>query len=167
MSTHRPEITVCMPAYNAAAHLREALDFILTQTFEDFELLLVDDGSTDTTLALATAVAEADRRVRIERLPVNRGRATARNMALGVRAGATLPGWTRTTLPCPKGWNCSTPALKRSPTSTFAVRAWNTLGIRRRWSFSSAAGRGARSSTLWCARAQRVFPAAAGRGAQL
>lgn len=90
MSTHRPEITVAMPAYNAAAHLREALDSILTQTFEDFELLLVDDGSTDTTLAIGTAVAEADRRVRIERLPVNRGRATARNMALGRARGRYL-----------------------------------------------------------------------------
>ena len=90
MSTHRPEITVAMPAYNAAAHLREALDSILTQTFEDFELLVVDDGSTDNTLALATAAAEADSRVRIERLSVNRGRATARNMALGRARGRYL-----------------------------------------------------------------------------
>ena len=90
MSTHRPEITVAMPAYNAAAHLREALNSILAQTFEDFELLLVDDGSTDITLAIGTAVAEADRRVRIERLPVNRGRATARNMALGRARGRYL-----------------------------------------------------------------------------
>lgn len=90
MSTNRPEITVAMPAYNAAAYLQEAMDSILTQTFEDFELLLVDDGSTDNTLALATAAAEADSRVRIERLPTNRGRATARNMALGRARGRFL-----------------------------------------------------------------------------
>ena len=81
---------MAMPAYNAAAHLREAMDSILTQTFEDFELLLVDDGSTDTTLALATVAAEVDSRLRIERLPVNRGRATARNMALGRARGRYL-----------------------------------------------------------------------------
>ena len=90
MNTNRPEITVAMPAFNAAAHLHEALDSILTQTFEDFELLVVDDGSTDNTLALATAAAEADSRVRIERLSVNRGRATARNMALGRARGSYL-----------------------------------------------------------------------------
>ena len=90
MTTNRPEITVAMPAYNAAAHLREALDSIITQTFEDFELLVVDDGSTDDTLTLAMAAAEADSRVRIERLEANKGRATARNMALGRARGRYL-----------------------------------------------------------------------------
>ena len=90
MSTNRPEITVAMPAYNAAAYLREAMDSILTQTLEDFELLVVDDGSTDATLAIAKEVANGDSRVRIERLPDNRGRATARNMALGRARGRYL-----------------------------------------------------------------------------
>ena len=81
---------MAMPAYNAAAHLREAMDSILCQTFEDFELLVVDDGSTDATLALAESTG--DRRVRTERLPANRGRATARNMALG-RARGRYIAW--------------------------------------------------------------------------
>ena len=88
MSTKKPEITVAMPAYNAAADLREAMDSILAQTFEDFELLVVDDGSTDETFALAGATG--DSRVRVERLPGNRGRATARNMALGRARGRYL-----------------------------------------------------------------------------
>lgn len=90
MSTNRPEITVAMPAYNAAAYLREAMDSILAQTFEDIELLVVDDGSTDVTLAIANEAAKSDSRVRIERLPDNRGRATARNMALGRARGRYL-----------------------------------------------------------------------------
>lgn len=90
MSTPRPEITVAMPAYNAAAHLREAMDSILTQTYENFELLVVDDGSTDSTLAIAATVAASDNRVRIERLQANSGRATARNMALGRARGRYL-----------------------------------------------------------------------------
>ena len=64
MSTNRPEITVAMPAYNAAEYLREAMDSILTQTFEDFELLVVDDGSTDATLAIAKEAASGDSRAR-------------------------------------------------------------------------------------------------------
>ena len=51
MSSSKPEITVAMPAYNAAAHLLEAIDSILAQSFEDFELLVVDDAvSSGTTM---------------------------------------------------------------------------------------------------------------------
>lgn len=42
-----PEITVLMPVYNASKYLREAMDSILNQTFKDFELLIINDGSTD------------------------------------------------------------------------------------------------------------------------
>ncbi len=88
MSLSKPEITVAMPAYNAADHLLEAIDSVLDQSFEDFELLVVDDGSTDNTLALAQSCA--DKRVRVERLPANKGRATARNMAMGRARGRYL-----------------------------------------------------------------------------
>lgn len=44
---HVPAISVCMPMYNASRYLRECIDSILAQTFTDFELLIVDDGSTD------------------------------------------------------------------------------------------------------------------------
>ncbi len=88
MKSTVPQITVAMPAYNAAAHIQEAMDSILAQSFEDFELLVVDDGSTDNTLAIAQAVG--DKRVRVERLPANKGRATARNMALGRARGRYL-----------------------------------------------------------------------------
>lgn len=88
MSSSKPEITVAMPAYNAAAHLLEAIDSILAQSFEDFELLVVDDGSTDNTLALVQSID--DKRIRVERLSVNKGRPTARNMALGRARGRYL-----------------------------------------------------------------------------
>lgn len=44
-----PKLTVIMPAYNAAPYLREAIDSILSQTFTDFEFIIIDDGSTDNT----------------------------------------------------------------------------------------------------------------------
>lgn len=83
-----PEITVGMPAFNAAAHLREAMESVLAQTFADFELLVVDDGSTDGTAALAASLN--DPRIRVERLSRNRGRATARNLAMGKAQGRYL-----------------------------------------------------------------------------
>ena len=123
MSTNRPEITVAMPAYNAAAYLREAMDSILTQTLEDFELLVVDDGSTDATLAIAKEVANGDSRVRIERLPDNRGRATARNMALGRARGRYLAWMDADDMHYRAVWNCNMPALRRSQICISAARA--------------------------------------------
>ena len=45
-----PKVTVLMPVYNSARFLREALDSILAQTWQDLELLAIDDGSTDRSL---------------------------------------------------------------------------------------------------------------------
>jgi len=44
-----PKVSVILPAFNAAAHLGKAIDSILSQSFVDFELIIVNDGSTDTT----------------------------------------------------------------------------------------------------------------------
>lgn len=49
MSQMTPTISVLMPAYNAAAYIREAIDSILNQTFTDFEFVIINDGSTDAT----------------------------------------------------------------------------------------------------------------------
>ena len=67
-----PRVSVLMPVYEAQEFLAEAIDSILTQTFEDFELLVVDDGSTDGTAA-AARVAGA----RVVRHPANLGKGRA------------------------------------------------------------------------------------------
>ena len=67
----RPAVTVLMPVFNAAPYLAEAIDSILAQTEPDFELLLIDDGSTDS--SLATACAYTDRRIRLVIGGSNRG----------------------------------------------------------------------------------------------
>lgn len=56
-------ISVCMPVYNGAAHLRECIDSVLEQTFTDFELLIADDGSTDDTCAIVRSYT--DPRIRL------------------------------------------------------------------------------------------------------
>ncbi len=58
-----------MPVWNGEEHLRAAVESVLGQTFEDFELLLVDDGSSDSTPAIIEEFARADPRVRPLRLP--------------------------------------------------------------------------------------------------
>jgi glycosyltransferase involved in cell wall biosynthesis len=72
-------VSVMMPAYNAAPFIAEAIDSLLAQTYEDWELIVVDDGSTDGTAAVAAAYD--DPRIRLVSQP-NRGEAAARNAAL-------------------------------------------------------------------------------------
>ncbi len=61
--TDAPKISVCIPVYNAALHLKECIDSVLCQTFTDFELLLVDDGSADESISIIESYA--DPRIRL------------------------------------------------------------------------------------------------------
>src|SRR5262245_47483785 len=63
--TMSPEVSVCMPMYNAGPYLAPAIESILAQTFEDFEFLILDDASTDGSLTVARRFADADRRIRV------------------------------------------------------------------------------------------------------
>src|SRR3954466_13368966 len=63
----RPTVSVCVPTYNGAAFLTETLASIAAQTFENYEVLIVDDGSKDSTVDLAEAYAASDARVRVLR----------------------------------------------------------------------------------------------------
>ena len=58
-------VSVCIPTYNGEKYLAECLDSICAQTFADFEVLVVDDCSTDTTLEIAGEYAARDSRIRI------------------------------------------------------------------------------------------------------
>ncbi len=59
MTSKTPTISVCMPVYNAAPYLKECIDSILTQTYKDFELLIVDDGSTDESVNIVRSYSDA------------------------------------------------------------------------------------------------------------
>lgn len=58
-----PMVSVCMAMYNASRYLRECIDSILAQTFTDFELLIVDDGSTDDSKEIVRSYE--DQRIRL------------------------------------------------------------------------------------------------------
>ena len=68
-----PKVGVGLPVYNAADYLRSAIDGLLAQTFEDFELLICDNASTDTTPDICREYAEKDDRVRYVRNRFNIG----------------------------------------------------------------------------------------------
>jgi glycosyltransferase involved in cell wall biosynthesis len=77
-----PEVSVVIPAYNAARTIEAALDSVFAQTFRDFEIVVVDDGSTDDTAALV----EERTGVTLLTQP-NRGPAAARNLAIHRTSG--------------------------------------------------------------------------------
>ncbi len=81
-----------MPVYNSERFLAEAIESILQQTFTDFEFLIVDDGSTDGSLAIIQDYAEHDSRIRILQLPVNKGEAIARNTGIAQASGKLITG---------------------------------------------------------------------------
>lgn len=81
-----PLLSVIMPVYNSERYLPGAVESILEQSFQDFELLLVDDGSPDGSGALCDRYAAADPRVRVFHLE-NGGMCRARNIALGHARG--------------------------------------------------------------------------------
>jgi glycosyltransferase involved in cell wall biosynthesis len=82
-----PAISVVMPAYNAAGYVREALDSMLAQTFRDFELIVVDDASTDATPEILAEYARADPRVQVLRNSTNGKIAKSLNRGIEAAAG--------------------------------------------------------------------------------
>ncbi|WP_367027404.1 glycosyltransferase [Methylococcus sp. ANG] len=66
-----PRVTVLFPVYNGEQYLREALESLLTQTYRDFSLLAIDDGSTDSSLEILRSVKDPRLSVKIN--PTNRG----------------------------------------------------------------------------------------------
>lgn len=78
------KVSVIMPAYNSELYIRESIDSVLAQSLTDFELIVVDDGSTDATAEIVQGVT--DQRVRLIRQP-NQGVSVARNTGLEAARG--------------------------------------------------------------------------------
>lgn len=84
-----PTVSVIMPVYNVAPYLRQALDSILNQTYSDFELIAVDDGSTDESGKILDDYARKDSRVKAFHQQ-NQGVVAASNYAASVASGVYL-----------------------------------------------------------------------------
>ncbi len=80
-----PVVTIVVPAFNVAKTIRETLESLLAQTFQDFEVVIIDDGSSDATPDIANEYC-ADPRVRLVQQR-NRGLAGARNTGISVASG--------------------------------------------------------------------------------
>lgn len=76
------KVTVLMAVYNAARYLNKSLDSLLAQTLKDFQVVCVDDASTDRSAEILADYARRDSRIEVVTLPANQGQAYARNEGL-------------------------------------------------------------------------------------
>lgn len=76
-----PKVSIIVPIYNTAKYLPKCLDSILSQTYQNLEIILVDDGSTDDSGKIADGYAKKDRRIKVIHQK-NAGQSSARNHGL-------------------------------------------------------------------------------------
>jgi glycosyltransferase involved in cell wall biosynthesis len=84
-----PRVSIVIPSHNRASHLDVAIDSVRSQTLSDWELVVVDDGSTDRTAEVLNRLSASDPRIRIETHGNRRGAQAARNT--GIRRA--IGGW--------------------------------------------------------------------------
>ncbi|MEH7095826.1 glycosyltransferase family 2 protein [Neobacillus vireti] len=82
----KPIISIIVPVYNVEKYLSRCIDSILCQTFKDFELILVNDGSSDTSGLICDSYSSLDHRIKVIHKN-NGGVSSARNVGLGVASG--------------------------------------------------------------------------------
>lgn len=75
-------VSIVMPAYNVAAYVEESVKSVLSQTYRGWELIVVDDASSDDTCARVQLLQHGDDRIHLIRLPFNQGAGIARNRGI-------------------------------------------------------------------------------------
>jgi len=114
-----PDVTVIIPAYNAAWSLRATLDSVRSQSLENFEAVVIDDGSSDDTAAVAQAVVDLDSRFRLHRQPNGRV-AKARNRGVAEARGRYVAPLDSDDVWAPRFLERLVAELDRRPQAVFA-----------------------------------------------
>ncbi len=119
----KPPVSILMPVYNAERHLDAAIDSILAQTYTDFELLIIDDGSTDKSLEIVRSYR--DKRIRILAAP-HQGLVATLNAGLSEARGAFVARMDADDLSTPRRIEKQVEYLHRRP-DTALVGSWARL----------------------------------------
>jgi glycosyltransferase involved in cell wall biosynthesis len=134
-----PRVSVIMPTYNSASFLGDAVMSVLAQTFTDFELVVVDDGSTDETQAILAGFS--DPRLVIHRSAVNTGLAAARNAGLTRSRGALIAWLDSDDISLPRRLERQVAVLERRPRVGICGTWVQTLGASRStWRYPRRSG---------------------------
>lgn len=135
-----PLVSVVIPAYNAADFIGQALDSARSQTYENLEIIVTDDGSDDETPDIVAAASQEDPRIRLIRQP-NQGVAAARNRAIRASNGAFIAPLDADDLWFPKKIERQVQCMRQGDSSVGLVYAWwvsiseddDVVGAAKRW----------------------------------
>ena len=111
-----PRVSIVCPSYNATGTIRATIRSVLAQTFEDFELIVVDDGSSDDTPEIVAGFAAEDPRVKLI-VQENAGTAGARNRGIQESSGEMIAIIDNDDLWLPRYLEAVTAALERTPSA--------------------------------------------------
>lgn len=87
---HNPLITICVPTFNGEKYLRECLDSCLSQTFRDFEIVICDDGSVDTTVSIVEDYAKKNGQIKFHQNDHNLGLVGNWNKCITLASGSWI-----------------------------------------------------------------------------
>lgn len=128
-----PKVSVIVPSYNLEKYLGETLQSVVNQTFTDWECIVVENASTDGSLALAQGFAAKDARFKLLPLPENQGVAGARNRGIGMAAGEYLLFLDADDLIAPHYMADAVAALEADPSLTVVYGKSTRFGAETRW----------------------------------
>lgn len=121
-----PAVSIVMPCYNCAAHLSVSIGSVRAQTFRDWELIVVDDGSTDSSAAQVAAIH--DPRIRLIR-QANAGVSAARNRALREANSELIAFLDADDTWAPAFLEKMLSALEASPSAALVYCGWQNIGL--------------------------------------
>src|SRR5690625_3661748 len=90
MKKHKPLVSVITPAYNAERFIAEAIESVRKQTYTNWEMIIVNDCSTDRTVQIVESYQKKDKRIKLYHLQKNSGSGVARNKAMDEANGRFL-----------------------------------------------------------------------------
>jgi glycosyltransferase involved in cell wall biosynthesis len=128
MPIQNPKISVILPLYNAEKYIVSAINSILNQTFNNFELLVIDDGSTDHSLQIARSVV--DPRIKIFENPKNLGLSDTLNRGFKISSGEYIARMDQDDLAAPERLEKQLQFLKNNSNIDLIGTAFHTFGSK-------------------------------------
>lgn len=128
-----PVVSVIIPSYNLGAYIAQTLQSVKDQTFQDWECLVVENGSADDSLAVSEAFAAEDPRFRVLALKENQGVANARNLGLSQASGKYVLFLDADDLITPRYMASAVAALEEDPALTLVYGKAERFGAQNQW----------------------------------
>ena len=138
MSTgvHIPKISVLLPIYNAESYLRDCLDSILNQTFQDFEVIALNDASTDSSLSILEQYAQRDARIKIFCNSSNQKLAATLNKGLKIARSSLIARMDADDIAFPRRLECQYDFMQCHPEVAVCGTGVQVLGTDTVWTVS-------------------------------